>query len=428
MNRQATAGTASRPVRRRRRVTAVEQAAQLSLFGPETISGIRAIRALAAAARPSSGWLGEPSCPPDTLLGAVINAFRQWTNISLELPWAMVMIMLSSRLLQNNTRLEVAGTTIECDLWIVLLAASGASKSLVKKLLSEALDIDASFPEVVSAAAWVEALAEQHGTALWIRDEWGQIVREISDPRSPMGQIRDYLLRTYDHDRIERRKVKSEPLIIDHPVMAILGLSVAKTWPRCVTAEMMADGFGQRFSYLLAEPDPTRHFRDYPYAAEDKIRAALRAPAERLMRVPVHSRYTFSDAAVALYERDHHTNAGDEWEEGYFRRIQWRAHQYAAIYHLLLGHTGSVIGVDAMRYATKAIAMHRVAALGVLRLCDKGDYLKIVEKTEAWMRRRKLQGKSTTVRDLVAGVREVKNARMAHDLLKIADSTLPVRD
>lgn len=382
------------------------------------LAGMRGIRALGANAEQSLAWRGTAACPPGTLIDAVIQAFRKHTNAPLELPFSVVMTMLAWRLVQAGARLHVAGTDLSADLWTVVLASSGSLKTLTQRTIGAPLGLEPNFEGADSAAKWIAELERVAGVALWIRDEWGQQVRNIADPKSPLGDIRGYMLQSYDHSKISRKTLKGE-ILVERPCLVFLGFSVDETWPQQVTAEMIADGFGQRFCYLLGGRDPARPDSGYPYYDLNAIRDAIRSPAQAVLKIPIHHRYTYSAAARELYASTYQRQASDQLAESYYRRIMWRAHQFAAIYHLALHQSGSVISVAAMRYALRAVEMHCTDAWRVLRLCDTGGFLQLVERAESWARRRRAEGKPITARDLMRDVRGIANVRIAREVMYV---------
>jgi hypothetical protein len=383
------------------------------------IATMRVLRSVGREAADTRRWRGMAATPPNTIINAVVGAFRRETNIPLEIPWAMVITMLAWMLVSNRSRIFHAGMYMELDTWITCLAPSGASKTFTQRVLGSALGVGPTFGEPVSGAAYLDCLAEREGIHLWIRDEWGQFMRQMVDSRSPLAEARDYTLRLYDHGRIERRK-KDSISAIDHPVMVFLGFSVRDTWHQCIDWEAMTDGLGQRYLYLVADPDPARPWREYPIYPVDRIETAIRNAAKRVREVPLQQVYTLSSGAVRAFTTAFRRFADDALGESYFRRVMWRAFQFSAIYHLALRKESEVIDIEDMRYAIRAVQMMLSDALRVIAMVDSSDFLRTLEKAEDWMRRAQALGKPITPRTLMQGVRGIDSRRMADDIIAMA--------
>lgn len=165
---------------------------QLKLpFRADQIGTVAQMVRAAQSARRRSGWRGLPASPPGSFLDAVLSAFRTESSIPLEIPWSYVLSLISWRLVQSKSTVVIAGDAQELDLWLTVLGESGSGKTLTQQILNSALEIASDFGEPVSAAAWLQCLSDQNGRAHWVRDEWGQMFRLISDPRSPLGGVRD---------------------------------------------------------------------------------------------------------------------------------------------------------------------------------------------------------------------------------------------
>ncbi len=396
-----------------------KRAKQLELpFDPEQIREIVRVARSARRARQRTQWRGLPASPPGTFLDAVTTAFRKESNIPLELPWAYAISLLSWRLVQAKNTLQVAGESQELDIWLTVLGPSGGGKTLSQKLLADALGMTSEFGDPVSAAAWLECLADQGGRAHWVRDEWGQIFRMITDSRSSLGGVRDYLLRAFDHTTLERRRVDGI-LKVENPTLVIFGSTVLESFHRCTTAETLVDGLGQRFSYLIAKPDPDRHFSNFPLYNTAAIREAIAPFAQEICSVQQGQKFTLSDAADKFYREYFRETADDTLSEAYFRRILWRMLKLAVIYRVVLGKAGSEVDVEDMRYAARATDLFLCDAAEVLRLTEASDLLRIVEKVEVWAEHRRAAGLSVTARDIVRGVRGITSTRLAKEILEV---------
>lgn len=314
----------------------------------------------------------DSAIPPRTLLEAVVREIRDKTDLPPEIGVAVTHALLSAALVQSGSTVRWPDSTqqIELCLWLVVLGPSATGKTLIRKIIERALGITVTnLPEPGSARAYLDGLAEVGGRAFWMRDEYGQLTKQIADG-GPLGNLRDYLLRTYDHDRLEINTHSSGDASVDHPVLAIRGSSVDTTWATCVDAAMIADGLMARHNFIRAARRPLSVPR-YPV---DAIEAAIRASVARVdlgARLRERQEYQISERAAEWYYaawRDMVGTLGDRLDPAYIRRITWGAARYAAIYHLLLGEEGAVIRTDAMRWAWRMTQLHLQYALETLSL------------------------------------------------------------
>jgi hypothetical protein len=316
----------------------------------------------------------DSAVPPQTLLEAVVREIRERTDLPPEIGVAVTHALLSAALVESGSTVRWPDSTqqIELCLWLVVLGPSASGKTLIRKIIERALGIAVTnLPEPGSARAYLDGLAEVGGRALWMRDEYGQLTKQIADG-GPLGNLRDYLLRTYDHDVLETNTHASGDTRVEHPVLSILGGSVDTTWSDCIDAAMLTDGLLARHQFIRAARRPLSVPR-YPV---DVIEAAIRASVARVdlgARLRERQEYQISERAAEWYDaawRDMVGALGDRLDPAYIRRITWGAARYAVIYHLLLGEEGTVIRTDSMRWGWRMTQLHLQYAIEVLALSD----------------------------------------------------------
>lgn len=375
-------------------------------------------------------WRGLMAVPPASFIEAVISEFRQKTNLPLELPFFVTFAYVSGYLLRRGTHLMTEAGRVDPDIWLVLLASSGAGKTFVQKQVREALgDVvaEAEFPGtgIVSSARFVEKLSE-HPRGVWVRDEFAQYLKAISADAGPLADMKDYLLRLYDNDSLERSSLKGT-VKAENPALSILGLTVHETFSQHVTAEMMLDGFAQRFAYIIAQADPARHFTDYPIwkidtsawqrrwqEIEDNIRDVYYAPEATAGEA-------FRASFKALY------NEG--LPESFYRRILWRAHKYALIYHVLTGDPSEELTAVDYGWAARALSLHIDDAAKLIGDHGLGDLERLIQAGERVARRVMLEEKRPVKpRDLIRGISNIKNVTQAESLLRVMTMMRPSDD
>lgn len=364
-------------------------------------------------------WRGMLAVPPAGLAALIISEFRQKTNIPLEIPFFTLLSVISGVMLNQGTVLETQTMgEIRPDIWTIVLASSGAGKTYSQKKISSSIDLsDIEFNgNVVSSAAFIQAL-EKKPKGLWIRDEFAQFLKSIESTNGPMSDMKDYLLRLYDNSKIERH-TKNDSIIIDNPALTILGLTVTETFGKYVSAESMLDGFAQRFSYVMADPDPERPFKDYPLWQVD---SKLFESSWDLLLKSIKNRYfvneniilpSFSTAFNSLFD--------DKIPESFFRRLIWRSTKYAMIYHVLRLDNSEWLTAEDFGWSARLISLHIQDSIRIIGEHNLSDLEKIIASTEKTISRLKLKyGRAPTMREIVQNVSSIKTVAQARQIVEI---------
>ncbi len=178
----------------------------ISSMAAERSETMRRLQAMLALPRPKEEWRGIMAVPPGSLLEKILGDFRRNTDIPLELPFFVVFALLAGFLLHAGVHVVVRGGDMDTadddhvdpDIWLLLLASSGSSKSLTFKKILKAADPrvrDSTFglDGIQSAAAFYEILKE-HNKKLAVRDEFGEMYKQLG-PDGKLNGVRDMLLR-----------------------------------------------------------------------------------------------------------------------------------------------------------------------------------------------------------------------------------------
>uniref|UniRef100_UPI001F042453 hypothetical protein n=1 Tax=Klebsiella aerogenes TaxID=548 RepID=UPI001F042453 len=160
------------------------------------------------------------------ILSVIYNKFLENTEIPCALPVFSFFSFLSAFCVKNNITYSIplSDDVNPLDTWITVLAPSGSAKtfstSQIKKMIPSDLAgeklIEQNFTRPNGAAKFIQELSElpltkdgssQYG--YWIEDEAAQMFKKIEKIGSPLSEIKEYLLKAYDHD-ILTRKTKNE--------------------------------------------------------------------------------------------------------------------------------------------------------------------------------------------------------------------------
>jgi hypothetical protein len=365
-------------------------------------------------------WRGEVLVPPGSFLQVAVDAFRETTDIPLEIPAGVAMSLVSTRLVQNGSVIDFAGSLVSPALWTVILAASGAGKTFAANALMKFTDIRDTFPEPASAAKFVEDLSN-HNRTIWVRDEFGQLLKAV-DQQTHMAELRDYMLRLYDGKAIERN-TKKEQIKIDDPALVVLGMTVAESFKDCVPAEAMVDGFAQRFLYTVARNDPKRPPLSVPIYEPAKYKDEIETAWRALSAISLHPVYTVSPQALAAFTAMFRAwqVPGDTLPPSFFRRVMFAAVRYAAVYHLLLGDGGSELTQADFGWAGRMVGQHLDDAREILNDYGLSELERLVRRAEEVKADLAAQGKRCTPRDLSRRMNALKTAAQARAILALIE-------
>ncbi len=402
----------------------VSKPKQLGLFD-ELTPEARQFATVATAVRrrkKRGDWRGMVAVPPGSLLEDVIREFESHTNISLEIPFATFLHYVSGALIERGVTVKFQGANIDADVWSVVLAPSGGGKTWTEKRIGQGLGAVVPVMETgaASAAKWLEEFAA-HPRALWVRDEFFQLLKGIEQP-GPMADLKDYLLRIYDGSKIERT-TKKDKITVENPALSILGFTALKPFVDGMSAESLLDGFAQRFGFVLAQPDARRNWQDFPVWGVDSGDWAARFLA---MFEGSHREYKATkEAEAAFFKTFKRLAHGVALDESFYRRVMWRAHKFALIYHLVRGAgADQMLTEEDYGWAARWVEIQLSDTAELLEMCAKTDLSKAIDAAEDIIKRLRDRGLPVTARAIVSGTRLIPNAATARFVMDV----LGVRD
>ncbi len=379
-----------------------------------------------ALGRRSRLTLMDAVIPPGTFLEILAQQIYKETDLPVEIAVAVFMSQLTAAMAGKSITVsweDDPAHPAEMALWMLVLAPSGAGKTLLKNLICEALDLTIdTLPEPGSASAFLGGLSALGGTALWCRDEYGQVIKQMKDG-GQLAPLRGHLLQAYDHGKLENSTITRGTVSIEHPVLSIYGSTVDVTFRSCVDAEMLSDGLLARHLFIVAERRPL----EVPRYRLAPILSALSTPqVSQSLRARIFSEasYVISTEAALCYEqlwKELAKSIGDGIDPAYFRRTTWAIMQYAVVFHLLLGEAGPIIKPISIRWAWRMVMLHIQYARDALVLCDPGFAVRL-EKMIFWVEQQAHAGadimSSVFVRKLLSQFKnDIKSASDARQII-----------
>lgn len=367
----------------------------------------------------SRQWKGWDTVPPGSLLESIISEFELKTNIALEIPFGIFLHYASLALIEAESVINLGNQRISPEFWTIVLANSGGGKTWSEKEIKKGIgwgDMPLLESGAVSSAKFIEQLADRP-RALWIRDEFFQLMRAIEKDSGPHSETKDYLLRAYDGSTIKRQTKQGE-VVVESPCLSILGLTATDPFIAGMTPESLTDGFAQRLGIINAKPDPKRKMEDYPIWEVDSN--DWKSGFERL-KASILTEYTVDESGIEAYNKMFKQYAGESSiDESFYRRILYRAHKYALVYHLIRGAgKNQHITDEDYGWAGRLIEWQLSDAAEVIDQCAGSELSKAVDAAERVIRKLQEAGKPVTPRALVSGTRLIQNAATAKFVMEV---------
>jgi hypothetical protein len=364
-------------------------------------------------------WRGLLATPPGSALQSILSSFQMETDMPLELPFFSYIHGVSQLLMSKGVVINGPQGPQTMELWTIVLAPSGCGKTLAYDIVSKDAPKTYKFPEPASGAAFIQSLAASP-TTHWTQDEFGQKLKQIEQPGTPMNDCKDYLLRIYSNNQVERT-TKHETITVSDPVMGILGFNVGESFVKNMSAESLVDGFAQRFGYVWAERDESRPWQNKPIYHMARLADACKRAWAKIENLTIHQEYHLSSEGESAF-REAFTLLG--YQEGsnpsFFRRAMFRAFKYAVIYHVILGKENDIIDAEDIGWAARLCHLHINDMGKVLR--HKPEFSStetMVDKAKRIQEKAEAAGKPLTARMLQQNIRGLNSAADAQALMAL---------
>lgn len=364
--------------------------------------------------------------PTGSVLDAVVRALKRETDCPPLLGVITTFAVLSAALCQAGSTFSYhddLDSAIRLDLWWVMLAESGAGKTFVRDVVTKALGINLpSIPTPGSGVVFLDSLASVGGVGYWDKDEYGQTIKQISHD-STLTVLKDLLLQCYDHKKLTNNTRKHGLVEVENPVLTIYGSTPIASLSKCLSMEMLVDGFAARHLWASTNCPDLDVFR---YNARRVRELIAQHPAVAGLRETLGEKRQFiitesAEAVLKSQFREVVSTLGNTLSRGFVRRITWTAGHYSVLYHLLTQKSpGQSVGVHAARWAWRMVMYHLHSTRHVLSLVDPGVTSKI-ERMSAWLNEQRKAGTMTNIerRFFQRFSRDISSVSEARQLLQI---------
>lgn len=308
------------------------------------------------------------------------------------------------------------------NLWLMILASSGSSKSqqlaLLDSIMPKKAEVQPSFSQPASPVSLVEQFRSQ-GEHLWVEDEAAKYLKRIENPADPLSPIKGHLLKAKGGDRITYHSKKDGEITVENPKLSVVWVNTIAGMLSAISQESMVDGFFSRFGVVMSEK--TDHIyktlnEQHPDRLHDLSEiesSGLREDLERIFSQEIRgNEYTFTgDGVVETFERSSKMlerqftwMLGDDNQyQPFFDRILMESFKYAIFHHQLRSKPGTEIDTFDMEFGLRVSKFHLCSMtrfhafkMGLLAYGDKEGRKGFAEKISAHV----LSNPSCTLRDL----------------------------
>lgn len=310
------------------------------------------------------------------ILSLIYSKFLENTEIPCALPVFSFFSFLSAFCVKNNITYEIplSNEINYLDTWITVLAPSGSAKtfstSQIKKMIPENIDgkkvIEQNFSRPNGAAKFIEELTQlpqtkdgKHQYGYWIEDEAAQMFKQIEKIGSPLSEIKEYLLKSYDHEKLTR-KTKKESIETKNLILTLFFINTFESYVNNISHESMTDGLMRRFNLVYSEKDD-RDFTDFSIYDVKEIQDEL--ISEKMLNfffsIKPDQHFTFSDECFELYRKYFKIYWHKKYKnilpgkENFYRTYMMQSWKFAIFYHFILGKKGNIIQAESLVYGMK---------------------------------------------------------------------------
>ena len=300
------------------------------------------------------------------------------------------MSLTAGILVKDEIVLNLDGRIIEPTIWINLLCESGACKSFTLREIKTSLqdgitNLDKQWtaddliwiPGAQSTAAFMSEWAgiekdgkiveKSRNRSIMVVDEATDFFRAIKNHKSHLAGMYRHFLTAYGHDSIEHKTVGRGSLHIQHPVICFLGLATPGRFIEQITEEDIEGGFYYRWCNKIDDEEK----RPMPPIYPSDLLAGIADGWKALIKSICHREYIVSPEAIEHFKKAFDELAAQESDtlpRPYIRRMTWRLHTLALIYHIFLGRGEQrKIGTEPYEWAWRLLYRFTDTASRIIR-------------------------------------------------------------
>lgn len=313
-------------------------------------------------------------------LSMLFHRFSKNTDIPLGIPVFSFFSYISAYCLFSKATMKIPkmSSKTELDTWVMLLAPSGASKTLSNKIISDLIPLDYDGNKVISPniakpagpvgmIKQLDEITDKRG--FWIEDEAAQMFKGIEQTSGPMSEMRDYLLKLKEGQKIERLTGKGN-IVVEGFRMTQLFINTIDSMANTLSEQSMNDGLFRRYTVAIATKDDDRPMVNFAlYDLEKIIDDTLEDAFNALFSQNIfENSYTFEEGSAAVYDECFSWFWNRQYskfmsnDENKYRTYMMESWKYAVFNHILHKRPGTVVSCEDLQYGLK-VSMYLLNSL-----------------------------------------------------------------
>lgn len=310
------------------------------------------------------------------VLSVIFYNFFKNTEIPIALPVFSFLSFLSAFCVKNNITCRIPKTISDTylDTWVTVLAPSGSAKTMSNSLISKVIPknindekvIENNFLKPSGPAKFIEDLAGlpetidgDHQWGFWTEDEVAQMFKRIENVGHPMSELREFLLKIHNHDKLVRR-TKLEEVETKKLLMTLYFINTFESFADTISIESVTDGLIRRLNIIIANKDERSHTTYALYDFDKILDTTLANKMEELFfSMDANTNFTFSKDCVEAYETYYKLYWDKRYykilpdKENFYRTYMMESWKYAIFHHLIMHKSGTEVQKDSLAWGMR---------------------------------------------------------------------------
>lgn len=312
--------------------------------------------------------------PDANILSRIFHTFKgveeiRKTDIPLGIPIFSFITFLAAKLVKENARYIRPTATIHYDfqytrsekidrveklnLWMLLLADSGDSKTLTVDIIKKATDTVGDITKVNSALMLAQSLSE-NPNGLWINDEFGQLWEQMQGKSSEDSNWKSIFLQAKDGETEWKSKATQIPLT-KLSISALL-INTEKQFNKATSDESLVDGMARRFNIAYVVEESLKDDFNNITIPKDEIIDAISNPAKHTFQIASNFKdaiFEFEDGCYAMTNTVYKlakTLYGSSLNKAFIKTYLNESYKFAIYMHIIQGNSDVLIKKNSMQY------------------------------------------------------------------------------
>ena len=295
----------------------------------------------------------------NSILSLIFHNYFKYSDIPVSIPIFAFFVCISSILTRKGCKFSVPEASINertLDLWILLLADSGCSKTYASNRIIKLFPEGTLSPQIQNIVSEKALCLEMKriSSGLWVQDEGLKFLLSVENKNSPLQAVKPLLLELKTSGKYSRIHSKSEEsiVLIDN-AYSLLFLGTCREFD--LNKKMFKstyDGLFRRFQFVDGSDKLGRKMEDYAlyrFPVEQTKHSEQRIKA--VLDQEFFSNYEFKREAIDLYEttfkalfqREEKMYAKYGVDNGTYRTYMMETFKFAVIDHIINLKPGHIV-------------------------------------------------------------------------------------